>query len=161
MIVGLADCSVGFVTGSETAKTGGIASPVPQTGNWNAVAVKAALDAGFVKAAVLVDTENVKASVAEHAGTEASGVAWYLHVEVVDAGIVKCTGAQHAGTLMAAGILRSVKTEAVVPGDVEEAGAEQVSLEFSEGSYILVFSFNLPVVVIRLAKVIFLEKLER
>ena len=53
------------------------------------MAVKAALDAGFVKAAVLMDTENVKASVAEHAGTEASGVAGYLHVEVVDAGIVK------------------------------------------------------------------------
>ena len=53
--------------------TGGIASPVPQTGNWSAVALKAALDAGFVKAAVLVDAETVKASVAKHAGTEASG----------------------------------------------------------------------------------------
>ena len=47
---------------------------------------------------------------------------------------MKCTGAQHAGTLMAAGMLRSVKTEAVVPGDVEEAGAEQVGVE-KDGIY--------------------------
>ena len=120
------------MTGSETVKTGGIASPVQQAGNWSAVAVKSALSAGFVKAdgiAGLVDTETVKAYVAEHAGTEASGVAGYLHVEAVNAGTVMCTGAQHAGMAAAAGNLRSAKTEAVDDGDVEEAGPEQVGVE--------------------------------
>ena len=74
------------MTGSETVKTGGIASPVQQAGNWSAVAVKSALSAGFVKAdgiAGLVDTETVKAYVAEHAGTEASGVAFFSYDSVI------------------------------------------------------------------------------
>ena len=111
------------MTGSETVKTGGIASPVQQAGNWSAVAVKSALYAGFVKA------DGIAGLVAEHAGTEASGVAGYVHVEAVNAGTVMCTGAQHAGMAAAAGNLRSAKTEALDAGDVEEAGPEQVGVE--------------------------------